>query len=103
MGQEPGTNAEIKEFCTTKYGVSFPMFSKISVKGDDQHPLYRFLTSEATNPKFAGNVKWNFQKYLVSRDGEVVAKFAPGDDPMRPEIIASIEAALKEKPKASAK
>lgn len=103
LGQEPGTNAEIKEFCTTTYGVTFPMFSKISVKGDDQHPLYRFLTSEATNPKFSGNVKWNFQKYLVGRNGGVIAKFAPGDDPMSGQIVSAIEAALKEKPKASAK
>lgn len=97
LKQEPGTNAEIKEFCSTKYRVSFPMFSKISVKGDDQHPLYRFLTSEATNPKFSGSVKWNFQKYLVSRDGEVIAKFAPGTDPLSPEIISAIEAALTKK------
>jgi len=103
MGQEPGTNAEIKEFCSTKFGVTFPMFSKISVKGDDQHPLYRFLTSEATNPKFSGSVKWNFQKYLVGRNGEVIAKFSPGDEPMSGQIVEAIEAALKEKPKASAK
>ena len=97
MGQEPGTNAEIKEFCSTKYGVTFPMFSKISVKGDDQHPLYRFLTSDATNPKYAGAVKWNFQKYLISRDGEVIAKFAPGDEPTSAAVLSAIEAALKQK------
>jgi glutathione peroxidase len=103
LGQEPGTNADIKEFCSTKYGVTFPMFSKISVKGDDQHPLYRFLTSQGTNPKFAGNVKWNFQKYLVNRDGEVIAKFAPGDEPLSSDIVSAIEAALSQKPKATAK
>lgn len=96
MGQEPGTNAEIREFCSTTYGVTFPMFSKISVKGDDQHPLYRFLTSESTNPKFAGNVKWNFQKYLVNRHGEVIAKFAPGDEPMSADVVSAVEAALKQ-------
>jgi glutathione peroxidase len=103
MGQEPGTDAEIKEFCTTKFGVSFPMFSKISVKGVDQHPLYRFLTSDATNPKFAGNVKWNFQKYLVGRDGEIIAKFAPADDPLSTDVVAAVEAALREKQPSSVK
>ncbi len=103
MGQEPGTNAEIKEFCSTKYGVTFPMFSKISVKGDDQHPLYRFLTSDATNPKYAGAVKWNFQKYLIGRDGEVIAKFAPGDEPMSQDVVSAIEAALKQKPEPATK
>jgi glutathione peroxidase len=97
MGQEPGTNAEIKEFCTTTFGVTFPMFSKISVRGNDQHPLYRFLTSESTNPKFSGKVKWNFQKYLINRDGEVIAKFAPGDEPMSPDVMSAIEAALTQK------
>jgi len=103
MGQEPGSNEEIKEFCSTRFGVQFPMFSKISVKGDDQHPLYRFLTSEATNPGFAGNVKWNFQKYLVNRDGEVIAKFAPGDEPLSTEVVSALEAALKQKPKSPTK
>lgn len=98
LGQEPGTNAEIKEFCSTKYGVTFPMFSKISVKGDDQHPLYRFLTSEATNPKHAGAVKWNFQKYLIGRNGDVIARFAPGDEPLSADVVSAIEAALKQKP-----
>jgi glutathione peroxidase len=97
LGQEPGTNAEIKEFCSTKYGVTFPMFSKISVKGGDQHPLYRFLTSDSTNPKYSGSVKWNFQKYLINRDGEVIAKFAPGDEPMSADVVSAIEAALKQK------
>lgn len=103
MGQEPGTNADIKEFCSTKYGVTFPMFSKISVKGEDQHPLYRFLTSDATNPKHAGAVKWNFQKYLIGRDGEVIARFAPGDEPMSADVVSAIEAALKQKPEPATK
>ena len=68
--QEPGTDAEIKTFCTTTYDVTFPMFSKISVKGKDQHPLYRYLTSEVTDPKFAGDVKWNFTKFLIDRKGQ---------------------------------
>jgi glutathione peroxidase len=95
--QEPGTNEEIKQFCSTKYGVSFPLFSKISVRGDDQHPLYRFLTSESTNPRFPGSVKWNFQKYLISRDGEIIGKFAPGKDPLSPDIVSAIDDALKQK------
>jgi glutathione peroxidase len=97
LGQEPGTNADIKEFCSTNYGVTFPMFSKISVRGSDQHPLYRYLTSDSTNPKFSGKVKWNFQKYLINRDGEVIAKFAPGDEPMSADVVSAIEAALTQK------
>jgi glutathione peroxidase len=96
--QEPGTNEEIKEFCSTEYGVSFPLFAKISVKGDDQHPLYRFLTSDSTNPRFAGTVKWNFQKYLVNRDGEVIAKFAPGLDPLSPDVVSAIDDAIGRRP-----
>ena len=65
-GQEPGTEAEIKEFCTSKYHVTFPMFAKISVKGDDQDPLYKFLTSKETNPNFAGDITWNFNKFLAN-------------------------------------
>jgi glutathione peroxidase len=91
MGQEPGTNAEIKEFCTTTYGVSFPMFSKISVKGDDQHPLYRFLTSDATNPKYAGAVKWNFQKYLIDEKGNLVDMLSSKEKPYSEKIISWLE------------
>ena len=68
-GQEPGTNAEIKEFCTLKYKTTFPVFAKISVKGEDQHPLYKYLTSAETNPKFAGDIKWNFNKFLIDKIG----------------------------------
>jgi glutathione peroxidase len=95
MSQEPGTDSQIKSFCTTTYGVTFDLFSKISVKGTDQHPLYRYLTSEETNPEFAGNVKWNFQKYLVDRNGKVVGKFSPGTGPLAEELVKSIESALK--------
>ena len=78
--QEPGTNEEIKEFCSTKYKVSFPLFSKIVVKGKGIDPLFEFLTSDATNPKFAGEIKWNFNKFLVNRKGEVIARFEPKRD-----------------------
>lgn len=93
--QEPGSDEEIRDFCTTTYDVTFDLFSKISVKGSDQHPLYRFLTSAETNPEFAGDVKWNFQKYLLGRDGKILGKFAPGLDPLSSEITAPIEKALE--------
>jgi glutathione peroxidase len=93
--QEPGTDAEIKTFCTTTYDVTFPMFSKISVKGKDQHPLYRYLTSESTNPTFAGDVKWNFTKYLVDRKGNIVGKFGSSVKPLSDELVGAIESALK--------
>ena len=93
--QEPGTDAEIKTFCTTKYNVTFDMFSKISVKGSDQHPLYAYLTSEDANPETAGGVKWNFTKYLVDKNGRVLAKFGSGTTPLSEEIVKAVEAALK--------
>jgi glutathione peroxidase len=93
--QEPGTNEEIKTFCTTRYNVSFDMFSKISVKGDDQHPLYAYLTSEEANPETAGGVKWNFTKYLVDRNGKVIAKFGSGVKPLSDELVKAVEEALK--------
>lgn len=94
LRQESGTNEEIKKFCTLNYGVTFDMFAKISVKGDDQSPLYKYLT-EGTS--VAGSVKWNFQKYLVDRSGNVVVKFQPGTKPLDDEVIAKIEELLKEK------
>ena len=93
--QEPGTDEEIKEFCSTKYDVTFDMFSKISVKGDDQHPLYRYLTAEETNSAFAGDVKWNFTKFLVNRDGAVVGRFESRVKPMSDEVVAAVEKALQ--------
>ena len=75
--QEPGTDAEIAKFCDDTYHVKFPMLSKVVVKGDGICPLYQFLTSKDTDPKFAGDIEWNFTKFLVSRDGEVVARFEP--------------------------
>jgi glutathione peroxidase len=94
--QEPGTNSEIKEFCTSNYNVSFPIFSKIVVKGQGIHPLYQFLTDKSTDPKFGGEIKWNFTKFLVSRKGEVIARFEPKVTPESPELIKAVEAALGE-------
>ena len=96
-GQEPGTETEIKEFCTSKYGVTFPMFAKISVKGDDQDPLYKYLTSKETDPDFAGDITWNFNKFLVDRSGKVVARFEPNIKPDSPEVAAAIEKYLSQK------
>src|SRR5271163_717819 len=96
MSQEPGTDAEIKTFCTNKYNVSFPMMSKVSVKGEDQAPLYAFLTDKSSDPKFAGEIKWNFTKFLFDRNGNPVARFEPAVTPASPEVIAAVEAALKQ-------
>lgn len=93
-GQEPGTDPDIKQFCTLNYGVTFDMFSKISVKGKDQASLYQFLTTSKSNPQFAGSVEWNFQKYLIDRSGKIVGRFAPGMDPLSEEITSAVEAAL---------
>ncbi len=93
-GQEPGTDAEIKEFCTATYGVTFPMFSKISVIGEDQHPLYAFLTSSSSDPEFAGDIKWNFTKFLIGRNGQVIARFHYKTKPDSEEVIKAIEDAL---------
>jgi len=91
--QEPGTDPEIKKFCTSTYGVTFDMFSKISVMGSDQHPLYKFITSD---PVYGGDVKWNFQKYLVNRDGKIIGKYFSRVTPLSPELTGAIEGALKE-------
>jgi glutathione peroxidase len=92
--QEPGTNAEIKTFCSTKYNVTFPMFSKISVEGRDQNPLYAYLTKRA-NPSVAGDIQWNFTKFLVDRSGQVVRRFEPPVTPDSSQVIDSIEKLLK--------
>lgn len=89
--QEPGTNQEIKGFCYTRYSVSFPLFSKISVVGKDKHPLYRYLTEQSA---FPGRVTWNFQKYLVDRSGNVIGKYDPGMNPLSPTILTDVEKAL---------
>jgi glutathione peroxidase len=90
-GQEPGTEAEIKEFCSSKYHVTFPMFAKISVKGEDADPLYKFLTSKETNPTFGGDITWNFNKFLVDRKGTVVARFTSKDAPESDKVTDEIE------------
>jgi glutathione peroxidase len=95
MGQEPGTEKDIKEFCTLNYKVSFPMFSKISVKGADQHPFYTFLTNKESNPDFDGDISWNFEKFLIDKNGKVVARFSPKTLPDSPEVVTAIEKALK--------
>jgi len=91
MNQEPGTNEEIAEFCQKNYGVSFPMMSKISVKGDDMHPLYQWLTSEEKNGKMSSEVGWNFQKYLIDENGQLVDMVKPREKPFSNEIISFIE------------
>ena len=95
--QEPGTNEEIVEFCSSKYSVTFPMLAKISVKGDDKSPLYTFLTSKETNPKFAGEIGWNFEKFLVNKKGEVVGKYKSGVAPDSDELTKAIKAELDAK------
>ena len=94
MQQEPGTNEEIKKFCSNKYNVTFPMMSKVSVLGDDKTPLYQFLTGKDTDPQYAGDIKWNFTKFLFDRSGKPVARFEPATTPDSPEVTAAIEAAL---------
>jgi glutathione peroxidase len=91
MGQEPGSEAEIKQFCSSKYNVTFPMFSKISVKGSDIHPLYQYLTQNST-PN--GEVQWNFGKFLIGKDGKILARFDPGVQPNSPEVTSAVEKAL---------
>jgi len=99
--QEPGTNQEIKEFCTSTYHVTFPMFSKIVVKGDGQAPLYSYLTSKETDPQFGGDIDWNFAKFIINRKGEIVGRFPAKLKPNSPEVIAAIESQLKPERQAS--
>ena len=98
--QEPGTNAEIKEFCSSKYDVSFPLFSKIVVKGEGMHPLYQYITSSEKNPQTGGEIKWNFTKFLVDRDGKIVQRFEPAVKPDDAKVTAAIETVLAKKPAA---
>lgn len=95
--QEPGSDAEIADFCTKNYRVTFPMFSKIVVKGDGKAPLYEYLTSKKTNPKFGGEITWNFEKFLIGRDGKVAARFKPGLKPQTDEVVKAIESELEKK------
>lgn len=93
-GQEPGTNTEIRDFCTSRFDVTFDMFAKISVAGRDTHPLYRYLTSRQGKPGFTGEIRWNFTKILIDREGHVVGRFEPRIDPLSEEITAAVERAL---------
>jgi len=92
--QEPGTNEEIKTFCSRKYNVTFPMMAKVSVKGSDQTPLYQFLTDKTLNPTTGGEIKWNFTKFIFDRDGNAIARFEPEVTPDSPQVTAAIEKAL---------
>jgi len=92
--QEPGTNEQIKEFCETKYKVTFPMMGKVAVKGTDIDPLYQYLTSKELNGKLGGPISWNFEKFLIGRDGNVVARFAPGTSPESAPVRDAIRKAL---------
>ena len=94
MGQEPGTNEEIRAFCTANYKTTFPLFAKISVKGDDIHPLYKYLTAL---PEFSGDITWNFNKFLVDPSGKVVARFGSKVDPMAEELTKKLEEILPKK------
>ncbi len=93
-GQEPGTEAEIQSFCSTNYGVTFPLFAKLKVLGDERAPLYAYLTQQQTSPDGPGEVAWNFAKFLIGKDGTVVARFGPKVAPSAPEVEAAIEHAL---------
>ena len=95
--QEPGTDDEIKQFCSSKYSVTFPLMSKISVKGDDKAPLYKFLTEEPTAGDFKGDITWNFNKFLVDRNGNVIARFASPTKPSDPTLVVAVEQALAAK------
>ncbi|WP_441247827.1 glutathione peroxidase [Kitasatospora sp. McL0602] len=94
MGQEPGSSEEIQTFCSTTYGVSFPLFEKIDVNGDDRHPLYAALTETADAEGAAGDVQWNFEKFVIRADGTVAGRFRPGTEPEAPELVAAIETLL---------
>lgn len=93
-GQEPGTAEEIATFCSANYGVSFPLFEKIEVNGDGRHAVYTELTQAADASGEAGDIQWNFEKFLLNGEGEVVARFRPRTEPDAPEVIAAIEALL---------
>ena len=94
-GQEPGTNEEIKQFCSTKYNVTFPLFDKIDVNGANRHPLYVALAGK--DSPFPGDIKWNFGKFLIGRDGKIIKRFEPATKPDAPEVVKAIEAALAAK------
>ena len=93
-GQEPGTSAEISEFCSATYGVTFPMTEKVDVNGDDRHPLFQELVTAPNEKGAAGDVEWNFEKFLIAADGRVVSRFRPGVEPLDPRVVEAIEAQL---------
>ncbi len=94
LEQEPGTSEEIKTFCSTTYGVSFPLFAKLEVNGPGRAPLYEYLTAQATEPKGAGDIEWNFEKFIIGKDGEVAARFSPMTTPEDPALLTAIADAL---------
>lgn len=94
LGQEPGTAEEIEQFCSTTYGVTFPLMEKIEVNGDDRHPIYAQLTEKEDTEGKAGDITWNFEKFLVSPKGEIVARYRPQVEPGDPAVVADIEAQL---------
>ncbi|MFP6665497.1 MAG: glutathione peroxidase [Deltaproteobacteria bacterium] len=93
-GQEPGSDAEVATFCESKFGVTFPMFSKVDVNGEGQAPLYAWLNSAETSPEASGDIKWNFGKFLIGKDGAILARFEPPTAPDADEIVSAIESAL---------
>ncbi len=95
--QEPGTNEEIAKFCTSEYNVTFPMMAKVVVKGEGICPLYKYLTDKETDPKFAGPITWNFEKFLIARNGEIVERFKPKTKPESEQVVQAIERELKKK------
>lgn len=94
MKQEPGSNEDIAVFCQVNYGVTFPMFEKIAVKGDEQHPLYTWLTSKELHPDFGGKISWNFNKFLISPEGEIVNRYGSRTKPDDKKLVAAIEKSL---------
>src|ERR1035438_9476756 len=92
--QEPGSNEEIKTFCSRNYNVTFPMMSKVSVKGEDTTPLYQYLTDKSANPTTGGEIKWNFTKFLVDKKGNVINRFEPAVTPEAAELVKALDAAL---------
>jgi len=93
--QESGSDAEIKTFCNRKYHVTFPIMSKVSVLGADKTPLYQYLTDKSLHPAIGGDIKWNFTKFLIARNGSPVSRFEPAVTPDSPEVISAIESALR--------
>ena len=93
--QEPGTDADIRKFCTDNYKVTFPLMSKVKVQGEEADPLYKYLTTESPKP---GRITWNFEKFLIGRDGKVIDRFAPKLNPSDPTVVKSLETALQAKP-----